>query len=181
MDYSTKLDLIGDEPLRQLLPERVASSLPVSGVKGFSVSDDASDTAACAAKYGIPLEDCANTIVVRYRKGGQEHHAAIVSLASRRIDVNGALRTALQAQRVSFAGRDFVVDSTGMEYGGVTAFGLPEDWRVIVDTTVVTRANIVMGAGIRAAKLLMSPAVLAGLPNASVHAIAAEDRDPSDS
>lgn len=171
MDYSAGLDLIPDDQLQHVLPPRVASALP-AGVRGFSVSDDASDTAACAAKYGIPIEDCANTIVVRYRKAGQEHHAAVITLGSRRIDVNGALKAALQAQRISFASREFVIENSGMEYGGVTAFGLPPTWSVVVDEAVMARTQIVMGAGIRAAKLLLSPSVLAALGHASVSAIA---------
>lgn len=137
------------------------------------VSDDASDTAACAARYGIPMEDCANTIVVRYRKAGQEHYAAVVTLGSRRIDVNGALKAALQAQRISFASREFVVENSGMEYGGVTVFGLPPNWAVVVDEAVMTRTQVVMGAGIRAAKLLLDPSLLRALKDVNVSSIAA--------
>ncbi len=161
-------DFIDQEQLREVLAEGVFSSLPLRDVRGFLVTDDASDTAASAEKYGIDLEDCANTIVVRFRRDAQVHHAAVVVLGARRIDVNGALKAALRAQRISFADREFVLSATGMEYGGITVFGLPADWTVVVDTLVMERSEIVMGAGIRGAKLVLAPGVLSGLPNVLV-------------
>jgi prolyl-tRNA editing enzyme YbaK/EbsC (Cys-tRNA(Pro) deacylase) len=95
-----------------------------------------------------------------------------VALASTRIDVNGAVRRALGASRISFAPREDSVAGSGMEYGGITAFGLPSDWPVLVDAAVVDRQSIVMGAGVRAAKLLLSPSTLLAIPGVSVIALA---------
>jgi prolyl-tRNA editing enzyme YbaK/EbsC (Cys-tRNA(Pro) deacylase) len=58
-----------------------------------------------------------------------------------------------------------------MEFGGITAFGLPADWRILVDTAVMERAQIVMGAGTRAAKLLLAPDVLRQWPRCEVVAL----------
>ena len=113
------------------LPAGVRAALPASGVTVFTVPDDASDTAAFSARFGFDLDDCANTIVLRYRRAGIEHHAGVVSLGSRRLDVNGAVKAHLGAQRLSFADRDTATALTGMEFGGITAFGLPEGWRVL--------------------------------------------------
>jgi prolyl-tRNA editing enzyme YbaK/EbsC (Cys-tRNA(Pro) deacylase) len=66
----------------------------------------------------------------------------------------------LGAQRLSFAKREAAVEHSGMEFGGITAFGLPDDWRVLVDAAVMEREQVVMGAGVRAAKLLLAPGVL---------------------
>lgn len=150
------------------LPERVRAALPASGVTVFTVPDDASDTGAFTARFGFDLDDCANTIVLRYRVGGVDRFAGVVSLGSRRLDVNGAVRAHLGAKKVSFADRDAATALTGMEFGGITAFGLPPDWRVLVDAAVMERSEIVMGAGLRAAKLLLSPGILATLPAVEV-------------
>jgi prolyl-tRNA editing enzyme YbaK/EbsC (Cys-tRNA(Pro) deacylase) len=157
-----QLDVIPAEQLSAHLPAHVVAQLPTQGVTVFAVSDDASDTAEFSARYGFGLEDCANTIVVRYRKEGAEHYAALVSLGSLRLDINGAVKTALGAQRLSFARREAAVEHSGMEFGGITAFGLPDDWRILVDAAVMERAQVVMGAGVRAAKLLLAPEVLKG-------------------
>ncbi|MFM0597620.1 MULTISPECIES: YbaK/EbsC family protein [Paraburkholderia] len=170
-ELDPRLDVIPSGQLQAHLPAHVVEQLPAEGVTVFAVSDDASDTAAFSARYGFGLEDCANTIVVRYKKDGGEHYAALVSLGSLRLDINGAVKAALGAQRLSFAKREAAVEHSGMEFGGITAFGLPDDWRVLVDAEVMARSQIVMGAGVRAAKLLLAPDVLRQWPRCEVAAL----------
>ncbi|TDN70762.1 YbaK/EbsC family protein [Paraburkholderia sp. BL10I2N1] len=163
-----KLDVIPAEQLSDHLPAEVVARLPAREVVAFSVSDDASDTAEFSARYGFGLEDCANTIVLRYRKDGTEQYAAVVTLGSLRLDINGAVKACLGAQRLSFAKREVAVEHSGMEFGGITAFGLPAGWRVLVDAAVMDRSQVAMGAGVRAAKLLLAPAVLRQLPDCEI-------------
>ena len=153
------------------LPARVRAALPADGVAAFTVDDDASDTAAFSARYGFGLDDCANTLVLRFRRDGVEAHAGVVSLGSRRLDVNGAVRALLGARKASFADRNSATALTGMAFGGITAFGLPDGWRVLVDAAVMARDEVVMGAGVRTVKLLLRPAALAALPGAEVAAL----------
>lgn len=163
-----KLDIIAPDQHGAHLPAHVAASIAGRDIVVFAVPDDASDTAACSARYGIPMEDCANTIVVRYKKDGGEHLAAIVTLGSLRLDVNGAVKAVLGAKRISFAQREIATEQSAMEFGGITAFGLPANWRVLVDAAVMERQQIVMGAGVRAAKLILAPGVLAQLDSVEV-------------
>jgi prolyl-tRNA editing enzyme YbaK/EbsC (Cys-tRNA(Pro) deacylase) len=165
------LDIIPLEQLAAHLPAHVIAHLPPNEVTVFSVTDDASDTAAFSARYGFGLEDCANTIVIKYKKDGGEQYAAIVTLGSLRLDINGAVKAHLGAKRLSFAQREVAVEHSGMEFGGITAFGVPEDWRILVDAAVMERKQVVMGAGVRAAKLLLPPAVLCSLKNCEVAAL----------
>ncbi|WP_429300264.1 YbaK/EbsC family protein [Paraburkholderia sp. GAS199] len=170
-EFVKQLDVIPADQLAAHLPAHVVEQLPPQGVTVFAVSDDASDTAAFSERYGFGLEDCANTIVIRYKKDGGEHYAALVSLGSLRLDINGAVKAALGAQRLSFAKREAAVEHSQMEFGGITAFGLPDDWRVLIDAAVMEREQIVMGAGVRAAKLLLAPAVLKAWPRCEVAAL----------
>ncbi|ASW01513.1 YbaK/EbsC family protein [Paraburkholderia aromaticivorans] len=163
-----QLDIVAAEHLAAHLPTHVVEQLPAQGITVFTVADDASDTAEFSARYGFGLEDCANTIVIRYKKEGAEHYAALVSLGSLRLDINGAVKAALGAQRLSFARREAAVEHSGMEFGGITAFGLPAGWRILVDAAVMQRTQIVMGAGVRAAKLLLAPEVLRQWPRCEV-------------
>jgi prolyl-tRNA editing enzyme YbaK/EbsC (Cys-tRNA(Pro) deacylase) len=91
-----------------------------------------------------------------------------VTLGSLRLDVNGAVKAVLGAKRISFAQREIATEQSAMEFGGITAFGLPASWRVLVDAAVMDRRQIVMGAGVREAKLLLAPAVLAQLDTVEV-------------
>ncbi|WP_132690191.1 YbaK/EbsC family protein, partial [Pseudomonas aeruginosa] len=134
----------------------------------FRVADEHSDTAAFSARYGFGLEDCANTLVLRYKRDGAEGYAAVVNLGSRRLDVNGAVKALLGARRLSFAAREVATELTGMQFGGITAFGLPEGMPLLVDAAVFERPLVVMGAGVRETKLLLSPALLKDLPGVVV-------------
>jgi prolyl-tRNA editing enzyme YbaK/EbsC (Cys-tRNA(Pro) deacylase) len=163
-----RLDIVPDSRRSEYLPAKVLTCLPIQDVIVFVVDDDASDTARFSERYGFDLEDCANTIVLRYRRAGVEQHAAVVTLGSRRLDVNGAVKERLGAQRLSFAKREVATELTGMEFGGITAFGVPDDWTILVDSAVMDRQQVVMGAGVRLAKLLLPPTLLVQLPNVDV-------------
>jgi len=163
-----RLDIVPDAQRSQYLPVKVLTRLPIQDVIVFAVDDDASDTARFSERYGFDLEDCANTIVLRYKKAGVERYAAVVTLGSRRLDVNGAVKERLGAQRLSFAKREVATELTGMEFGGITAFGVPDDWAILVDSAVMVRPKVVMGAGVRLVKLLLPPTLLAQLPNVDV-------------
>jgi prolyl-tRNA editing enzyme YbaK/EbsC (Cys-tRNA(Pro) deacylase) len=168
------LNVIPESEYGQYLPRQVAAELTGNDIKVFLVDSDASDTTQFSERYGFSLADCANTIVLRYRKDGEDYHAAVVTLGSRRLDINGAVKAELGAQRLSFAKREVAVELTGMEFGGITAFGAPRDWVVLVDEAVMQREQVVMGAGVRAAKLLLSPNILSHLPNVNVAALASD-------
>ncbi|WP_420122137.1 YbaK/EbsC family protein, partial [Nakamurella sp.] len=94
--------------------------------------------------------------------------AAAVILATTRADVNGAVRRRLDVRKLSFAPMDDAVARTGMEYGGITPIGLPADWPILVDAAVVAAGPVVIGAGIRAAKIVLDGALLAQVPGAEV-------------
>lgn len=162
-NFDVSKDLISSDAIGEYLPAPVAATLAGKEVIVFSVPDNASDTADNSARFGIPLEDCANTIVLRYKKDATEHFAAVVTLASYRLDINGAVRLALSAKRISFASREAATEQSAMQFGGITAFGLPPHWRVLIGDKVMGREQIVMGAGVRAAKLVLRPSTLAQL------------------
>ncbi len=152
-----------------LLPQ-VFKALPSDGVRVFAVDPQLSDTQACSDAYGIAMDDCANTLVLKAKIAGAERLVAAVILGTRRLDANGLVRTALNAQKVSFAAQEVALSLSGMEAGGITAFGLPPDWLVLVDAAVMQRERIVMGAGRRDTKLDLPPQALLGL----AHVVVAE-------
>ena len=94
------------------------------------------DTAALVAAHGVPADASANCVVVAGRREGVERIAACVVLATTRADVNGLVRRLLDVRKASFLTMDRAVAETGMEYGGITAIGVPPEWRVLVDARV---------------------------------------------
>ena len=151
---------IADAAYSAHLPPSVLASLPSSDCIVFQVPDEYSDTAAFSEHFGFGLDDCANTLILRYTRDKVDHHVAVVTLGSRRLDINGAVKAFLSAKRVSFAQRDVATEISGMAFGGITAVGLPVGFRVLIDAAVMQRQFVVIGAGVRETKILLSPAAL---------------------
>ncbi|GAA3386583.1 YbaK/EbsC family protein [Cryptosporangium minutisporangium] len=126
------------------------------------------DTEAFCARYGEPLDESANCVVVAGKRGGVLKYAACLVLATTRADINGLVRRHLDVRKVSFAPLDEVVTATAMAYGGVTPLGLPADWPVLVDGAVAASTGVVIGSGLRESKLRVAGSTLAALPTAQV-------------
>jgi prolyl-tRNA editing enzyme YbaK/EbsC (Cys-tRNA(Pro) deacylase) len=158
-------DLLGDpvaHALKALDPADAASV-------GVAEIDPAlADTAEFCAAYSSPLDRSANCVVVAGRRGGVTRYAACLVLATTRADVNGLVRKRLDVRKASFAPMDDAVAVTGMEYGGITAIGLPEDWPLLVDAAVAAAPAVVIGSGIRGSKLALPGELAAQLPGAEV-------------
>jgi prolyl-tRNA editing enzyme YbaK/EbsC (Cys-tRNA(Pro) deacylase) len=134
------------------------------------------DTAAFCAAYGFDPEDSANTIVV-IGKSEPPRFAACVTLAPYRLDVNRAVRDRLGTRKASFAPADVTAELTGMQMGGVTVFGLPEELPIWVDSRVMKRERIVLGGGSRSWKVIAAPSILRALGGAEVvEALATDPR-----
>jgi len=124
------------------------------------------DTAAFCAAYGFAPEDSANTIVV-VGKGSPPVYAACVVLATHRLDVNRAVKGRF-GRKSSFASPEETRALTGMEIGGVTAFGLPAGLPRWVDSAVMERERIVLGGGSRSWKVIAPPSILLTLADVEV-------------
>jgi prolyl-tRNA editing enzyme YbaK/EbsC (Cys-tRNA(Pro) deacylase) len=160
-------------------PELVAEPLRPHLQDGLWVSaidPDLADTAAFCEHYDIGLDISANCVVVEARRADRTWHAACLVLATTRADVNGIVRKHLGARKISFAPMDGAVSLTGMEYGGITPVGLPDDWPILVDLNVTAQDRVIIGSGVRGSKLLAATEVLASLPSAAVLAIALASR-----
>lgn len=137
-------------------------------VRVAEIDPELADTAAFCERYGVAPDESANCVIVAGRRGGETRYAAALVLATTRADVNGVIRRHLDARKASFAPHQDAVHRTGMEYGGITPLGLPEDWPVLVDEAVAAAPFVVIGSGVRRSKLAVSGATLAGLKTAEV-------------
>ena len=112
------LDLVAAPVARALL------SWPRAGeVAVMSIDPAISDTAALVEATGMPLESCANCVVVGGKRAGEERVAACVVLATTRADVNTTVRALIDVRKASFLPMDTAVERTGMEYGAITPVG----------------------------------------------------------
>ncbi|HEX4756247.1 MAG TPA: YbaK/EbsC family protein [Candidatus Dormibacteraeota bacterium] len=150
--------------------EAVRRALLERGIAYETVACDPSlaDTAAFCEAYGFDPADSANCIVIASRRPAGRHLATLV-LATTRLDVNGLCCRLMDVRKASFAPGEQTAELTGMDIGGVTPFGLPDDLLPVrVDAAVLSRAHVIVGGGDRSVKLLIDPAVFATLPGFEV-------------
>jgi prolyl-tRNA editing enzyme YbaK/EbsC (Cys-tRNA(Pro) deacylase) len=133
-----------------------------------AIDPSLADTVALTTAYDLPLEASGNCVVVGGRRDGVERIAACVVRADTRADVNNLVKRRLDVRKASFLGTDEAVGRTGMEYGGITPVGLPEEWRLFVDEALSRMSVVVIGSGVRHSKLLLPGRLLAELPRAEV-------------
>ena len=155
-----------------LLAKPVAAALTdwpyAAEVAVAEIDPELADTAALTSAYGLPLEASANCVVVAGRRGGEERVAACLVRADTRADVNNLVKRRLDVRKASFLPMDRAVDESGMEYGGITPVGLPEQWRLFIDAAVLDVPAVLIGSGVRRSKLIVPGHVLGALPNAEV-------------
>ena len=125
------------------------------------------DTAAFCQKYEMPLDRAGNTIVVASKKEPRQYSACVVK-ATRRLDVNHAVRRLMNVSKLSFASTEETKTLTGMMIGGVTVFALPPGLPIYVDDTLMALDWIILGSGSRSSKIKTSPEVFRRLPGASI-------------
>ncbi|GAA1266928.1 YbaK/EbsC family protein [Sphaerisporangium rubeum] len=168
------LDWVPALDRRDLLADPVAQALAcmTDAVRVAPIDAGLADTAVFCERYGVAPADSANCVIVTARRGGETRYAAVMVLATTRADVNGVIRRHLDARKTSFAAQDDAVTRSGMEYGGITPIGLPDDWPVLVDTRVAERPEVVIGSGIRGSKLALAGEALARLKSAEVLSLA---------
>ena len=147
----------------------VMQSLNDVGVSCEIIDCDPSfaDTAAFCNRYGYPPEESANAILLE-GKAESPVYALCVVLATTRINVNKVARKRLGTRKASFASAKITKELTGMEIGGVTPVGLPEDLPVWIDSLVMEAPKVIIGAGSRSAKIYLSPDNLLRFPNTHI-------------
>jgi prolyl-tRNA editing enzyme YbaK/EbsC (Cys-tRNA(Pro) deacylase) len=146
----------------------LAGKLPADEVGVAEIDPALADTAAFCERYEVAPSESANCVVVAGRRDGQTRLAACMILATTRADVNGVVRRELDVRKASFAAIQTAVELTGMEYGGITPIGLPDDWPVYVDEAVAAHPRVVVGSGVRRSKLTLPGGALARLPGAVI-------------
>jgi prolyl-tRNA editing enzyme YbaK/EbsC (Cys-tRNA(Pro) deacylase) len=158
----------GDSSRDAGAPDHVAAALDHVPHHAFHIDADRADTEAFIDAHRWPLDQAVNTIVVTGKRADRVVNAMCVVLASTKIDVNKAVRNALDVRKVSFAPRETAVTATGMEFGSITPFGAPLTWPILVDAGVITAGLVAVGGGRRDLKVVVDARSLADLPGALV-------------
>ena len=148
---------------------KVTASLDALGVayEVMTIDPDFADTARFCERYGIPLENSANTIVVASKKEPKQYCACVVK-ATTRLDVNHAVRKLMGVSKLSFATAEETKALTGMMIGGVTVLALPPGLPIYVDERLMALDWLILGGGSRSTKIKTSPDVFRRLPDTTI-------------
>jgi prolyl-tRNA editing enzyme YbaK/EbsC (Cys-tRNA(Pro) deacylase) len=120
------------------------------------------DTAQFCERYGFPMEQSANTIIVGSKREPRQYAACVVK-ATTRLDVNHTVRRLMGVPRLSFATAEETMELTGMMIGGVTIFALPEGLPIYVDEALMACPYVILGGGSRSTKIKIAPEVFTRL------------------
>ena len=115
----------------------------------INIDPEFADTIMFCEKYGFPLENSANTIIVGSKKKPKIFTASVVR-ATQRIDVNHVIKPLMNVG------------------GGVTVLALPPELPIYIDPGLIDLDYIILGGGSRSTKIKVSPKILQALPNAMV-------------
>lgn len=155
-----------------LLAAPVASALDAwdhrDEVTVVEIDPELADTAALVDAYDLDLSASVNCVLVAGRRAGEERIAACLVPADTRADVNRTVKQLLDVRKCSFLPEERAVAEADMAYGGITALGLPPQWRVLVDARVPGLSAAVVGSGVRRSKLVLPGSALAALPGAEL-------------
>ncbi len=128
---------------------------------------DFADTAAFCEKYGYPVDNCGNAIVVASKREPVQFATCIVKGTSR-LDVNKTVRKLMGVPKASFASPEQTVELTGMMIGGVTPFALPPDVPIYADDKLMALDYVILGSGSRSSKVKIVPQVFNVLTNTQI-------------
>lgn len=160
-------DLLG-APVRAALDAlRSTHADLVARARVCAIDPEDADTEVMTPKYQMDLHLSCNCILVAGKRAGQERVAACVARADTNVDVNHAVKRLLDVRKASFWPQQRAVEASGMEYGGITPVGVPESWRLLIDSRVA-EGWACIGSGVRHSKLFVPGALLAALPRAEV-------------
>lgn len=164
----TRLDLLAAPVAEALAQWPAEAPVDVEDVLIAPIDADLADTAAFCAAYDVGLDVSANCVVVAGKREGVVRYAACIVLATTRADVNGVVRREMGVRKASFAPMAEAVELTGMEYGGITPIGLPQEWPILVDSRVIAAPHVIVGSGVRHSKIAIPGPALGALPGARV-------------
>ena len=159
-----------------LLAPPVAAALTALAERGVATASSAlvvaidpelADTEVMTREFGMDLALSSNCILVAGKRAGEERIAACVVRATTDVDVNHVVKKRLDVRKASFWPQERAVEASGMEYGGITPVGIPDSWRLLIDSACAVGWSCI-GSGLRRSKLFVTGEVLAALPGAEI-------------
>lgn len=162
------LDFRPVEECANIVSDSVFRVAQGTGILAGQIDPEFMNGHALSEHYDINPEDGVNCIVVRGKRGEERITAAVLIPVGYRADLNGLVCEKLGAKKVSMAPLDEVIQGSGMEYGSITPVGLPDTWKILIDSRLMEKERVIVGGGKQISKLLVPTGLLRNLPNLDI-------------
>jgi len=118
-----------------------------------------------SSKYNIDREIGINCLIAEAKIGNERTFLAMLVPVGYRYNMSKIIRPLLKAKSVSVAQLEEILTITNMEYGSINPIGLPKEWIIYIDPLVLFHEKIIVGSGLKKAKLLIPSIALLEIPS----------------
>lgn len=134
-------------------------------IKIAKISPDQANGGQVAKAANIDPAKELNCLVLTGKGHGVVKYAAVLVPFQKKINTGSVLKHAMEVHRESFADLKWVTEVTDMEYGSIGPVGLPEDWKLLIDSGIKELDEVIFGSGRVDSKMLAPVSVFDKLPN----------------
>ena len=118
--------------------------------------------------YNIDIKAGVNCLICECKRGDNKSYAALLVPTGCKYNMSSTVRKHTNSRMVSVSPLDYVLKATGMEYGSINPIGLPEEWKIFVDSKVFENDQIICGSGLQKSKILLPSKFLLKLKNVEI-------------
>lgn len=119
-------------------------------------------------EYDIDKKIGFNCLIVECKRNKTIKYCALIVPIGYKYNMGSVIRKYTNSRVVSVAPLAYVLDKTEMEFGSITPIGLPSEWKILVDSLIKERENIIIGGGLVKSKISLPTELFLKLPNVEI-------------
>ncbi len=118
--------------------------------------------------YNIDIKTGVNCLICECKRGDNKSYAALLVPTGCKYNMSSTVRKHTNSRMVSVASLDYVLEKTKMEYGSINPIGLPEEWKIYIDSIIFESEIIICGSGLQKSKISFPSKFLLKLKNIEI-------------
>ncbi len=118
--------------------------------------------------YNIDIKTGANCLVCECKRGENKSYVALLVPTGYKYNMSSTVKKYTNSRMVSVAPLEYVLEQTKMEYGSINPIGLPQEWKIFIDSKVMEVDRIICGSGLQKSKLSLPSKYLLKLDNVEI-------------
>ncbi len=118
--------------------------------------------------YNIDIKTGANCLVCECKRGENKSYVALLVPTGYKYNMSSTVKKYTNSRMVSVAPLEYVLEQTKMEYGSINPIGLPQEWKIFIDSKVMEVDRIICGSGLQKSKRSLPSKYLLKLNNVEI-------------